>query len=154
MTARVTQRIVLPVRAPSSPAFGFPVWVGTIGGAALATDPSPNVTPPAGGRIVRATPKRGGIWGLGRFSQAFVVEFTVVFAPIAAANITVQLWFFDATQGVWVPMGAPQNRLPTGVSPNSNIVGGIVDVYAPFGSQMFVQITANANVQAMAYDVT
>lgn len=152
MSARLTQRVVLPVRAPSSPAFGLAVWVGTIGGAALAADPNPNTTPPAAGRIIRITAKRGGIFPVGRLNQVSIINVFVLFAPIAAASITVQLWFFDATQGVWVQMGAPQTRTPTGVV--TNLFGAVTEIYGPFGSQMFAQITANTNTQAMAYDCT
>jgi hypothetical protein len=152
MSLRVWSSVVNQVRAPASPAFGLAIWVGSIGGAALPTDPDPNVTPPSAGRIVRVQAKRGGAFVLGRTNQTALVNVTIVFGVVAASSITVQLWFFDATQAKWVPMGIPATRTPTGAA--TNLFGAVTETWFPVGAQFFPQITANVNTQAMAYDAT
>lgn len=149
---RAWSSVVNPVRVPASPAFGLAVWVGTIGGAALPTDPDPNVTPPSAGRIVRVQAKRGQVFALGRTNQGALINVFTVFGVVASSSITVQYWFFDATQAKWITIGAPQTRTPTGSA--SNLIGAVTETWFPLGAQFYVQITANTNTQAMAYDAT
>jgi hypothetical protein len=128
----------------NDPTFAFRVWVGTIGGSALATDPNPNTTPPSAGRIFTAS-MRGGMLqthGTGRL--------TVVCGVVAASSITFQPWFFDTTQNLWIQFAGPVTITPVGggtANATTIIIGNFT------GAQFFFQITANTLVQALAYDL-
>lgn len=150
MRAAVTQTNLSSPTHDTDASFSFPIWVGTIGGSALPTDPDPNVTPPSAGRILRISPKRGATVGMGALNQAALTNCFVIFGVVAGSSITVQFWYYDDTQARWVPVNVPLTRTP--VSGSSNIIQGI---NVPIGGcKMFVQITANTNVQAMAYEST
>jgi hypothetical protein len=130
------------------------VWVGTIGGSAIATDPDPNTTPPSAGRIVRASPFRLALFGTQTQTTGQPGFLTVVFGVVASSSITVQFWFFDATQNKWVPYAGPTTKTPTtnGANVITNVVG--TNILAAIGCKAFVQVTANTNVQAMGYGIT
>jgi hypothetical protein len=149
MRARLTQWLVSGRALDALPAFALAVWVGTIGGSAIGTDPSPNVTPPAANRILRITPKRGAVFPMGQLNQANPPNITILFGVVAASSITVQIWYFDDAQAVWIPWLAPIVRTPTGAATNVATAN-----FSGLGSKVFVQVTANTLVQAMGYDVT
>lgn len=122
--------------------FALAVWVGTIGGAALGTDPAPNTTPPAGGRILTLQPRPG------TFVPHGSAQLKVLAGVVAASSITFQPWIFDITPNLWVQYGAPTTLTPTGAA--SNVIG--FNVGNLVGAPFFVQITANTLVQALGYD--
>jgi hypothetical protein len=153
MRASVQQSVVRGKLTDTVLPFALGVWVGTIGGSALATDPSPNVTPPSAGRIIRVTGRRHAIFASQTGNTANVPLITVVFGVVAGSSITVQNWFFDDTQALWIPFGPTSTRTP--VSGSSNSISAATGTnFAVIGSKVFVQITANTFVQAMGYDVT
>jgi hypothetical protein len=115
------------------------VWVGTPGGAALATDPNPNSTPPASNRIVR-----GG--GLNPAGELYLQGHGLFLAQcIGGTSCTVQIWFFDATQAQWI-----QTQIPTTITIATS-PQGFFNVYALLGAKFFCQLTANTGVQAIGY---
>jgi len=129
--------------------FALGVWVGTIGGAALSVDANPNTTPPAAGRIVRISSKRGSICAKGLLGTAGPFPFSILCGVIAASSITLQPWFYDDSRALWIPFGPPLTITPTGAASNlaTASMHGI-------GAKVFVQITANTNVKAIGYDCT
>jgi hypothetical protein len=142
MRARVLQSLETPQGHDQDPTHALAIWVGTVGGSALPTDPDPNVTPPSNNRILRCTAKRG----------ALVVHPTmtlrVVCPPVAASSITFLAWYYDDTQARWIPL-VGTSMTPTGGA--SNIQGLGANAFL-VGAKVFVQITANALVQAMGYE--
>lgn len=136
MLARVRQSIVQSFRAddPGAP-FVDQVVVGTIGGAVLPTDPNPNTTPPSASRIIRLTPRRPALAISGNVKITFVR---------GSGSITTQSWFFDNTQGVWIPLGAPI----TLASPGALSTTG---AFMLGSAKCFAQITANSDVTVMLY---
>jgi hypothetical protein len=140
---RVQQSLIQSPAHDNDATFALRVWVGTIGGSALGTDPNPNTTPPSAGRIITSS-MRGGMLqthGTGRL--------TVICGTVAASSITLQPWFFDATQNLWVQYGAPATITPTGAASNATTI-----IFGNFtGGQLFAQITANTLVQALGYDL-
>lgn len=116
--------------------------VGSVGGSALPTDPNPNTTPPSNGRILRLNrqPWTLTVSGLG--------VIYVTFVPIATASITIQPWFFDATQNVWIQFVAPVSSTPTAPGVN-NLLS--LNVFNWGGAKFFLQITANTATQCMLY---
>jgi len=140
---RVRQSVVQSPSHDNDPTYSLSVWVGTVGGAALGTDPSPNVTPPAAGRILVLLPKDGALQLMG------TARLAIVCATVAASSITLQPWFFDATQNLWIQYGPPITVTPTGAASN---IGALTTFGNYSGAQVFVQITANTLVQAFAYE--
>lgn len=136
------QQSVIQSPAHDADTFALAVWVGTIGGSALSTDPNPNSTPPSAGRILTIQPRTGTLVISGS------AQLRVVAGVVAASTITFQPWIFDITPNVWVQYGAPTTLTPTGAA--ANAIGFNLGNVA--GAQMFVQITANTLVQALAYD--
>lgn len=140
-------RLISPViQSPAhdaDPTFSMAIWVGTIGGSALSTDPSPNVTPPSNGRILQYSPRKGALLVHG----GGVLR--ALCGVVAASSITLQMWFFDNTQGVWIPFAAPFTITPTGAATNTS--AQTITNFA--GAKFFLQITANTLVQALAYDI-
>lgn len=122
--------------------FSEPIWVGTPGGLALPTDPNPNTTAPATGRICRCATRYG------QLACSVFGTFIAAAIPIAGGSITIQPWYFDATQGAWIQWGAPQAITATGGASSNIFFSGN---FALWGAPLFAQITANANVQAMSY---
>jgi hypothetical protein len=139
---RLQQTIASAPAHDADPTFSLAVWVGTVGGSALGTDPNPNTTPPSGGRILRCLPRRGLLL------QHGAAQVRLVCGVVAASSITLQPWFFDATQNLWVQYGAPVTITPTGAAANQ--IGVTIGMVG--GAQIFVQITANTLVQALGYD--
>jgi hypothetical protein len=139
---RVSQSIaVSPAHDNDATFTSFGMWVGTVGGSALPTDPDPNVTPPSNARIVRWTGRGGNMLAHGFGS------FKAVIPPVAASSITLRLWVYDDTIAQWIPL-ITTTTAPTGAA------GGVT--LAPTalpGSKLFLQITANTNVQAISYGV-
>lgn len=130
---------VKSVSGPSS--FTFPVWAGTIGGSALSTDPSPNVTPPAANRIVRygSRTNRLTVQGSGQLRAIAVGGTTISFQP----------WYFDDFFATWIALGVAV----TLTSANTTVtLAGISLLGGFYGAQFFMQITANTGVQAFGYD--
>jgi hypothetical protein len=137
----VRQSYRVTVAAKQGAAFSDQVVLGTVGGSALPTDASPNVTPPSAGRIVRAR-------ATSSLCLAGQSVLSGVIVPIALASLTFQVWFFDTTQAVWVPIAVPTTFTPTAVGINNLIfttIGGW------FGVQIFLQVTANTAVQCLTY---
>lgn len=142
MLSRVNQNIAQSPLHDQDATFALGVWVGTIGGSALSTDPSPNTTPPAANRILRISPRKGMtvLQGSGRLQ--------VICGVVAASSITLQLWIFDSTQNTWIQYGAPFTITPTGAASNvAAVTHGNLS-----GAQLFLQVTANTLVQAFGYE--
>jgi hypothetical protein len=150
---RIVQSVVRGKLVDTVLPFALAVWVGTIGGSALATDAAPNTTPPAAGRIIRITERRHAIFPSQTGNTGIPGIITVAFGVVAASSITVQFWFFDDTQALWLPYGAPTVRTP--VSGSTNLISAVAGTnLTAIGAKVFVQITANTLVQAMGYDIT
>lgn len=141
---RLRQSIVQSQTRDNDSTFSLATWVGTIGGAALSTDPSPNVTPPSNGRIVQMSPKKGAMLSHGSGALRYVC------GVVAASSITVQPWFFDNTLNTWVPFGPTVTITPTGGAAVNTTTTTTLNMG---GAKFFVQITANTLVQALGYDV-
>jgi hypothetical protein len=135
------QTVVQRIRKTRSPqpgaTFTREVWVGTIGGAALSADPAPNTTPPSAGRIARAS-VAPGIVAAGGYGICPT-------QAIGGTACTVQYWFFDDTQALWVPYIQPQT-ITVATSPQA-----FVNLLGLEGAQVFVQLTANTGVQVLGY---
>jgi hypothetical protein len=136
------QQSVIQSPAHDNDTFALAVWVGTIGGAVLPTDPNPNTTPPAGGRILTMQPRTGTLIISGS------AQLRVVAGVVAASSFTFQPWFFDPTPNLWVQYGAPTTLTPTGAA--SNAIGFNTGNMA--GALFFIQLTAVVLVQAVGYD--
>jgi hypothetical protein len=143
MLAKVTQSIRMGRAARSGAPFTDCVWVGAIGGPALPLDPNPNTTPPIAARIYRTTTKPGciAINGIGTFHTSCGV--------VAASSITLQRWYFDNTQALWVPIREPITTTPTTSATQGTQLGTVFGVF--FGAKYYVQITANTLVQLLGY---
>jgi hypothetical protein len=128
------------------------VFIGSIGGGALPTDPDPNVTPPAASRIVRSTPRLGSLACNSALSGTAGVGplFRCLLSVAVATSITIQFWFFDDTQSKWIPVGAAITNTPTGASSNIAFVPNLSPPI-PIGSQCFSQIVANTGVEALGF---
>lgn len=122
--------------------FTAPIVVGSVGGSALPTDPNPNTTPPAGGRILRFNRQP---WTL-TTSGLGVVYITIV--PVALASITIQPWFFDATQNVWIQFATATTSTPTAAGVN-NLQS--INIFDWGGALFFPQITACTAVACILY---
>jgi hypothetical protein len=127
----------------AAPTFALAVWAGTIGGAVLAVDPDPNVTPPVAGRIVRYSAARGAVITSSNARMLYVC------GVVAASSITLRPWYYSDALGRWVPHGAPVTVTPNGAALNYQ-VGNAINRCG--GAKFFVQITANTLVQAVGYD--
>jgi hypothetical protein len=136
------QQSIIQSPAHDADTFALAVWVGTIGGAALGTDPAPNTTPPSAGRILTLQPRPGTFVPMG------ASQLKVICGVVAASTITFQMWFFDVTPNLWVQYSAPTTITPTGAV--TNLIG--FNVGNLVGAPFFVQITANTLVQALGYD--
>jgi hypothetical protein len=132
---------IIRSKTPADP-FALAVWVGTIGGAALGVDPSPNVTPPAPGRIVRVGAGRGSMINHG------APLLSLVCAVVPASSITFTHWLFEDTLNAWQPFVAV-TITPNGVA--TNRAGATVGCRV--NQQVFPQITANTLVQAVGYSL-
>lgn len=119
--------------------YALPIWYGAIGGAALATDPDPNVTPPAANRIIKLSAKRGGLLMMGGSSGLFLRVMQVGGLNVGT-NISCVAWLWDDTQAKWIQHGTLTNI--TGTNDVANL-GGVAWGCMP-GARIFVQITANA----------
>lgn len=124
--------------------FSFSVWVGTIGGSALVADADPNTTPPSAGRILRQGAKRGGSMVSG---QGVVRLFS---SPIAGGTTTFQVWIYEDAAALWFPYAATFTVAANGVASNFNFG---TNMCTRVNQQIFVQVTANTNVQAFAWDL-
>lgn len=124
--------------------FGFAVWVGTIGGSALPTDPDPNVTPPSAGRILTNGAKRGGCLVVGQGALRIYA------APVAGGTISSVIWTYEDSIARWVPFLQTVVVPANGSSSNFNFGTAMA---TRLDQQFFVQITAVTNVQAFAYDL-
>jgi hypothetical protein len=142
---RLRQSTVLqsPAMDPAAAPFAFAVWVGTIGGSALSTDPDPNVTPPSAGRILTWTPKRKASMTIG---QAVL---RILCGVVAASTATFQIWIFDNVKNLWVQLSGVVVITPTGAATNTNFGTNLGN---RMGMKVFVQLTANTLVQAFGYD--
>jgi hypothetical protein len=119
------------------------VWVGTIGGSALATDPNPNTTPPSAGRIVQCGTTKPGVYQLG---AGFI---RILAAPVAAATCSFVPWLFDDTIAAWFQYLQQVNLSPNGAA--SNISG--LTIGQRLNQKAFVQLSVtNGVVQAFGYD--
>jgi hypothetical protein len=135
----------MPVGSPDhsqDASFALAVWVGTIGGSALGTDPVPDTggNAPAGNRILRVTAKRDGVMTLGGCNLRMVTSGD-------GTSIVLQPWFFDNTQNAWVKHGATVTITSATANAASIIIGNMA------GAKFFVQIVTNTGVTALAYDV-
>jgi hypothetical protein len=133
--------VVQSIRKTRSPQPGATytreIWVGAIGGSALPTDPSPNSTPPSAGRIAIAS-VAPGLFASGGYG-VFQVQ------AIGGTACTVQTWFFDNTQSLWVTWFGTQT-ITLGANPQAFInMNGFV------GARIFIQITANTGVPIIGY---
>lgn len=140
---RQSTNIESPKPDPGDPPFAFAVWVGTIGGAALGTDPDPNVTPPSAGRVLIWSPKKRASMVL---AQGVL---RILCGVVAASSATFQIWVYDLTKALWVPLSGVVVITPTGAVTNTNFGTTLGN---RFGMKIFVQLTANTLVQAFAYD--
>jgi hypothetical protein len=140
----IAQRTVMQGPRQLGTGFSFAIWVGTVGGAALAADPLPNTTPPSAGRILRQGAKRGA----SMISSQGVVR--TVSVPIAGGTTTFQLWMYDDGAALWFPYAATVVVVANGVASNTNFG---TTVATRINQQFFVQIVANTNVQAFAWDM-
>lgn len=122
--------------------FTAPIVVGTPGGSALPTDANPNSTPPSAGRILRFNRQPGVLTGSG-LGVVFIT-----FVPIATAAITIQPWFFDATQNVWIQFATAVSSTPTAAGVN-NLLS--INIFNWGGALFFPQITANTATRCMLY---
>jgi hypothetical protein len=138
----------LPVRLVDHSAdatFAGLIWVGVPGGAALSTDPDPNVTPPIANRIMTWSAIRGGLMTMGAGPANGAL--TQVIA-VGGTQATVQMWFYDDTQAKWVKHGGIQ----TVVSAAGNVGTGSQSFsHNIMGAKIFFQITANTGVEALGF---
>lgn len=120
--------------------FAHEIWVGTIGTGTVATDPSPNTTPPAANRILRCTAKRDALMAMG-FANLRLL------GARDGTSLVVQPWFYDDTQAAWVRFGAPVTLTSAAQNVTNVNVGNMA------GAKFFVQVTTNTGgVSAFAYD--
>jgi len=143
MLMQVEQSLRVGRSARIGAVFSDSVWVGSVGGPALALDPNPNTTPPDPARIYRTTSKPGciGVNGNGTFHTNCGI--------VPASSITLQRWYFDGTQARWIPIREPITTTPTAAGNNGTQLGTVFGVF--FGAKYFVQITANSLVQLLGY---
>lgn len=113
------------------------IWVGTIGGSVLPTDPDPNVSPPSPGRIIKVSPRRGSC----TFNGTQSTRLYLILAPLATESLTVQFWFKTAG-GLWLTF----STTVTIAYPGSGQVAASIN--NTFGAKWFIQVLANTNVQA------
>jgi hypothetical protein len=147
MRASVSQAIRVGAARDLDATYSQAVWVGTVGGSALPTDPSPNTTPPAANRIIRVSPLKGVRVRSGTAGPRFMCP------PVASASITIQPWFYDDTQAQWIQLGPPMSLTPTSTATqNFNGIAVNNTTYGMSGAKLFLQITANSNTQALGYD--
>jgi hypothetical protein len=132
----------------SDPSYSVALWVGTIGGSALPTDPDPNVTPPNPNRIFRWTSRRNTLMCMGAGPPNGAVSQVVV---VGGTNIDVQLWFYDDTQAKWVKAGGHQ--ILTSATSNVGSGLGFVVMQNFAGAKTFFQVIANNGVQAFGVDI-
>lgn len=140
----IAQRTVMQSAQQPGMGFSFAIWVGTVGGAALSADPLPNSTPPSAGRILRQGAKRGGLI----VSSQGIVR--VVSVPIAGGTTTFQIWSYDDSAALWFPFAASLVIVANGAASNTNFG---TTVSTRINQQFFVQVVANTNVQAFAWDM-
>jgi hypothetical protein len=118
-------------------------WTGTLGGAALATDASPNVTPPAAARIFRYGAQRDGVMQFGGcLLRCCIADGT---------TLTVQAWYYDDTQALWVKMGI--TAVLTFSAGNIANPGGF-SWGNMSGAKIFFQITANTGCTVFGWGLT
>lgn len=139
----VTQRTTSLSSPKQATTFGFAIWVGTIGGAALSPDPDPNTTPPAGGRILINGAKHGGCLTVGQGSLR------IYGAPVAGGTFSSIIWTYEDTIARWVPFVQTVTVVANGVAQNFNFGTALA---TRMNQQTFMQLTAVTNVQAIAYD--
>lgn len=133
----------MDVKSPdrNQDSFAMTIWVGTLGGGALATENDPNTTPPAASRILRIGAKRGGtlVQGLGNV-RAYVANGT---------SLTLRGWYFDTFVNLWVAFVGAAGQVC-----NANAFTSVLaNTGTMCGAQVFVQILTNTgSVTAFAYD--
>jgi hypothetical protein len=136
------QSIVQSPTHDNDPTFSLAIWVGTIGGSALPTDTAPNTSAPSAARVLQISPRKGAMLmhGSGVLRLCCGV--------VGSSSITIQSWFFDNTQALWIQFGAPVVITPTGAASNTSTQ----TISNVAGAKFFLQITANTLVQAFGYD--
>lgn len=118
--------------------FALDSWYGTLGGTALATDPDPNVTPPASNRIIRMGSTLDGVTSMGG-------PHLISAAILDGTTLTYQAWFYDNSQAKWIKIHSTVVlTLTTNNFRNLNIVPGNLS-----GAKVFIQITANSGVTVL-----
>ena len=127
----------------AAPSFTAQCWIQN-GGAALALDNSPNVTPPAANRIISTPdyifnmpfPDAAGGVPMATTVQAFLADGTTA---------TLRLWMYDDGQATWIPMANQSAR--TYATFNGH---GIPCRTVP-GAKFFCQVIANNGVTKIAF---
>lgn len=121
----------------SPPTYSAQCWIYN-GGAALAVDPDPNVTPPAADRIIQLHP---------RYLRAMVgQQFPQVTVWLAnGTTCSVRVWFYEDSLGRWIGTLTPTVLDYSAIS-RLNSAG------TPFaaGLRAFAQVTANVGTTRIA----
>ena len=118
-------------------------WTGTLGGSALSADAAPNTTPPTANRILRYSTQRDGVMQFGgSLLRCCIADGT---------TLTVQAWYKDATQALWIKMGT--SLVLTFSGGNIGNPGGAAWGNMN-GAQIFFQITGNTGCTVFGWGLT